>query len=500
MFWNFRNGIIFALLCIFSLLFSTAIAVPRISTAKSNQSKEKDALAAMKKATEFMMNTVSNHGGFLWKYTADLSEQWGEVPARKTQIWVQDPGTVGVGEMLLDTYRATGDADYLNYAKKVADALIWGQYPSGGWHYLIDFDMPGIRKWYDEVASKCWGWEEYYHYYGNCTYDDDVTSGATRFLLDLYMTTMDPAYRVPLMKALDFILASQYPNGAWPQRYPLSFEYPHDGHGDYTSYYTFNDDVIEGNIVLLLEAFDKLGNEEYQKAALRGMDFVIISQLPAPQAGWGQQFDLNLNSAAARSYEPASIMPGQTVGCIGDLELYYKITGNRKYLRGIPDAIAWLESSVINTDPAKKYTHATFYELKTNKPLYAHRDGTSMENGHYWVDYTFGQLKHYGSIQTIDIQAVKQEFERINALSPEQAMEEYKLQKEAKTEPSAVSMEIVEKLISSMDSRGAWVTEIRIPNYHDTINGPVRITQGIETSTFIRNIRTLTNFIVNQKK
>jgi PelA/Pel-15E family pectate lyase len=500
MFHNFRSLIFLMLLFTFTLFSSLVMAASKSSASKTSQSKEKEALSAMKKATHFMMDTVSNHGGFLWKYTTDLTEQWGEIPARKSQVWVQDPGTVGVGEMLLDTYRATGDVDYLNYSRQVANTLIWGQYPSGGWHYLIDFDMPGIRKWYDDVASKCWGWEEYYHYYGNCTYDDDVTSGATRFLLDIYMTTMDPVYRTPLIKALDFVLASQYPNGAWPQRYPLSFEYPHDGHGDYTSYYTFNDDVIEGNIMLLLQAYEMLGNEEYKKAAYRGMDFVIISQLPAPQAGWGQQYDLDLNSAAARSYEPASVMPGQTVGCINDLETYYKITGNRKYLRGIPDAIAWLESSVINTDPEKKYTHATFYELGTNKPLYAHRDGTSMENGHYWVDYTFGQLKHYGSILTVNIPSIKKEFERVNALPPEQAMAEYRNQKELKRQPAAVSTEDADKLISSMDPRGAWVTEIRIPNYQDTINGPVRMTQGIETSTYIRNMRTLTDFVMNQKK
>ena len=110
------------------------------------QPKEKEVLQAMKKATDFMMNTVSNRGGFVWRYTSDLSEQWGETPARKSMIWVQDPGTVGVGMMLLDTYKTTGDPEYLEYSQKAANALIWGQHPSGGWHYFIDFDMTGVRK------------------------------------------------------------------------------------------------------------------------------------------------------------------------------------------------------------------------------------------------------------------------------------------------------------------------------------------------------------------
>ncbi len=467
---------------------------------KSTVPGEAETMAAMMKAADFMMNTVSNHGGFLWKYSADLSEQWGEIPARKTQIMVQDPGTVSVGEMFLDSYKATGDQTFLKYAQRVADVLVYGQHPSGGWHYLIDFDMPGIRKFYDEVASKCWGWEEYYHYYGNCTFDDDVTSGATRFLLDYYMTTLDPAYRAPLIRAFDFILTSQYPNGGWPQRFPLSNEYPHDGHGDYTPYYTFNDDVIQGNIHLLMEAFEKLGNEEYKKAAYRGMDFLIISQLPSPQAGWGQQYDMNMKSAAARSYEPASVMPGQTVTCISDLETFYTMTGDRKYLRGIPDAIAWLEASVINTDNSKNYTHCTFYELGTNKPLYAHRTGTSIDNGHYFVDYTFGELKHYGSILRLNIAAVKREYERVNALTPDQAMQEYAARKAAVPGVPTVQSDTVKQLISTLDDRGAWVTDIRIPNYRDTINGEVRTLKGIETSVFTRNMRTLLNYKRNLKK
>lgn len=481
---------------VFSL---SAFAAPKKDSGKPAALKDAEVLAAMKKATDFMENTVSNHGGFLANYSADFSEQWGEVPARKTQIMVQDPGTVMVGEMFLDVYKNTGDPVFLQYAKRAADALIWGQYPAGGWHYFIDFDMPGIRKYYDDVASKCWGWEEYYHYYGNCTFDDNVTAGATRFLLHLYMTTLDPAYRAPLIKAFDFILAAQYPNGGWPQRFPLSFEYPHDGHGDYTSYYTFNDDVIQGNIHLLMEAFEQLGNEEYRKAAYRGMDFLIISQLPSPQAGWGQQYDLNLKTAAARSYEPASIMPGQTVTCIRDLELFYKMTGDKKFLRGIPEAIKWLEDSVINTDTSKGYTHATFYEPGTNKPLYPKRTGTSIENGHYYYDYEFYELKHYGSIQRIDIPSIKREYERVNALTPEQAKAEYQAIRFAKPQIPRVESETVRNLISSLDNRGAWVVEMKIPPYSDPINGKARILQGIDTEVFVNNMYMMMNFLINQK-
>ncbi len=472
----------------FSLCAFTVFAEP----------KENDVLEAMDKATDFMMNKVSMNGGFVWKYSADLSEQWGEVPARKSMIWVQDPGTIGVGMMLLDAFQTTGNQKYLACSMRVANALVWGQHPAGGWHYFIDFDMTGIQQWYDEVASKCWGWEEYYHYYGNCTYDDNVTSGATRFLLELYMTTLDPAYRIPLLKALDFVLESQYPNGGWPQRYPLKYDYPHDGHPDYTSYYTFNDNVIQGNVYLLLEAWEKLGNEEYKKAAYRGMDFLIISQLAPPQAGWGQQYDMEMRSVASRSYEPASVMPGQTVQCIRDLMEFYRITGDRRYLKGIPAAIEWLENSYLpeSHKANERVTHATFYELETNKPLYVHREGTNIETGRYWIDYEPKNFPgHYGMQRRVEIEPLKKEYDRVNALSPQQAMEEYRARKNRPKSVPAGNSSAVESIIKSMDNRGAWVEEISIPDYKDTVNNPRRTLQGMNTATYIRNMRTMIKFI-----
>ena len=467
-------------------------------TSAAAQTQEKEILEAMEKATDFMMNTVSNRGGFVWKYSTDLTEQWGEVPARTSMIWVQDPGTVGVGMMLLDVWKATGDRNYLDYAKRAANALIWGQHPSGGWHYFIDFDMSGVKKWYDDVYSKCWGWEEYNHYYGNCTFDDDVTTGAARFLLELYMATLDPTYRIPLLKAVDFILESQYPSGGWPQRYPLKHDYPHDGHPDYTSYYTFNDNVIQANIYFLLEAWEQLGYEEYKKAAYRGMDFVVISQLPPPQAGWGQQYDMNMQSAVARSYEPASVMPGQTRRNIYDLMNFYTITGDKRYLNGIPAAIEWLENSYLpeNHKMNDRVTHATFYELGTNKPLYAHREGTSIETGRYWIDYEPKNFPgHYGMQRREDVPAINKEYERVNALTPEEAMTEYRSKKNRSRAVRKVDPERVGNIISSLDDRGAWIEEITFVDYIDALNRPVRKVPGITTRTYIRNMRTLINYV-----
>ena len=476
-----------------------------ISTVKASAApNEKEALAAMKKASAFMMDTVSTRGGFVWNYTSDLSERWGEVPARDSQIWVQG-ATNGVGEMFIDAYEATGDDIFLDYAERVADAIIRGQHPAGGWHYLIDFDMPGIRRWYDEVATRCWGWEEYYHYYGNCTFDDNATASSTHFLLRLYMTTLDPAYRTPLLKALDFVLEAQFPNGAWPQRYPLMFDYPHNGHDDYTSYYTFNDGVIPNNLYLLMEAYEKLGDERYYTAARRAMDFYIISQGPDDQAGWAQQYSWDMQPAAARSYEPAAYQPGRTMYSINDLMTFYKITGDRRYLAPILPAIDWIERSAINRDPSKTasrtgrrihYTHARFYEPGTNKPLIVHREGTSIENGRYYADQNIEDpMCHLGMFGTYDTDALRSEYERVSALTPSGARAEYDAERTTLKPVPEVTPDEVDGLIKSLDDRGAWITEISIPCYADPCDQEGRrIFEGIGTREFQRNMTTLINY------
>ena len=87
--------------------------------------------------------------------------------------------------------------------------------------------------------------------------------------------------------------------------------------------------MIINNIKLLLEAYKKLGNEEYRDAAYRAMDFYIISQVAKPTAGWAQQYTLDLQPGAARHYEPAGVNVQRTLININDLLTFYTITGNR---------------------------------------------------------------------------------------------------------------------------------------------------------------------------
>jgi len=377
---------------------------------------------AMMRATTYMVEEVSTNGGYLWCYLPDFSRQWGEMEAYKTMIWLQHPGTVSMGHLFLDAYRATGDEYYYTAAEKAASAVIWGQGYEGGWNYMVDFAGDrSLKHWYNTIGKNGWRLEEFQHYYGNSTFDDDVTSDAARFLLRIYLEKLDATYKPALDKAIEFILESQYPLGGWPQRYPLKYDFSKRGRPDYSSFYTFNDDVTWENIHFLIQCYMTLGGERFLDPVYRGMNFYLISQHGS--GGWAQQYDMDLKTAGARSYEPNGLLPGATFHNTMLLLEFYQMTGNKKYLNQVPAAIDWLERTRLPDGKTEngKYTHSTFVEVDTERPIYVHRKGSNVTYGYYYSDYNDDHLlSHYGGKTRIPIDKLKQEYSRLSALSLEE--------------------------------------------------------------------------------
>lgn len=258
--------------------------------------------ATMRRATEYMVEHVADRGGYVWAYLPDGTRRWGEMEAEPGMIWVQAPGTATMGHLFLDAWHATGDDYYYEAATRAADALVAGQHGSGGWNYFIHFGgADAARRWYETVGANGWRLEEFQHYSDNATFDDAGTAETMQLLLRLHLAGRDDRFRAPLDRAIGFVLASQYPNGGWPQRFPQDPRSP-----AYQSHVTFNDDVAKENIRFLIMAGRALGDERLIAAARRGMETFLATQRPAPQAGWALQYTLDLQPAGARSYEPPS--------------------------------------------------------------------------------------------------------------------------------------------------------------------------------------------------
>ncbi len=401
-----------------SLRLFAVIGMVSASTASFAQATAPDRKAVeatMHRATQFMVEKVAYRGGYLWNYLPDMSRRWGEMEARETMIWLQPPGTSSMGHVFLDAYHATGDEYYYRAAESVASALIWGQHPSGGWNYVVDFAGDrSLRDWYATTGKNAWRLEEFQHYYGNATFDDQVTTDAAIFLLRLYFEKLDSRYKAPVDKAIAFVLNSQYPLGAWPQRFPISQEFSKKGLADYSSYYTFNDDVSWENISFLILCYEMLGEQRLLDPINRAMNFFLLSQQGQPSPGWALQYTLDLKPAAARTYEPLALATHTSATNIDHLMTFYEWTGDTRYLARVPEALAWLDKVKLARPDAGGRTHPTYIELGSNRPVYVHRRGSNVFNGEYFFDYDPARpIGHYGQTRKLDVAALRKRYEQL---------------------------------------------------------------------------------------
>jgi PelA/Pel-15E family pectate lyase len=493
-----RSALQRALAWLFAALALLAFAQP---AAAQDKGKIED---TMKRATRFMVEKVANEGGYVWSYLPDMSRRWGEMEAYPSMIWVQPPGTATMGHLFLDAYHATGDDYYLQAAEKAADALVAIQQDNGGWHYFGDFGgEASTKRWYETIGKNAWRLEEFQHYWGNATFDDAGTSESMQFLLRLYVEKHDPKYLPALQKALHFVLESQYPIGGWPQRYPLKSEFSHHGKPDYTSFITFNDDVAGENIQFLLYCYQALGGDQkVYDAIIRAMNVFIVTQQAAPQAGWGLQYTLDLKPIGARTYEPTALVTHTTATNIRQLMRFYRLTGDKKFLARIPEALDWLESVKLPADKVKNgKAYPTFIEIGTNRPLYVHRRGSNVVNGEYYVDYDPEKtIQHYGSTRAINVPALRKEYEALKASDPAVIAKDspltpglaHALPRYFLVEDFATSDLNTEKgkrdtatLIKTLNAQGWWPTELRATSNPYIGDGPATAPAGDFSMTHV---------------
>jgi PelA/Pel-15E family pectate lyase len=463
----------------------SAAAIPAWAGATGVPSRE-EAATALQRAVDFFSNEVAVEGGYVWMYKDDLSLREGEGKAGASRVWVQPPGTPSVGIALLRAYEKTGEPYLLDAAKEAANALVRGQLHSGGWSYSIEFN-PEKRGAY---AYRADGPDSDGR--NVTTLDDNTTQAALRFLMqiDKILDFKDEAIHGAVMYALERLLAAQYPNGAWPQRFtgppdpekypvkPASYpdewsrEYPGV---DYKGYYTFNDGTIADMIATMFDAAEIYDKAVYREAAMRAGDFILLAQMPEPQPGWAQQYDPEMHPAWARKFEPPAITGLESQGVMQTLLQLYRKTGEQKYLEPLPRALEYYENSTL---PDGRL--ARFYELHTNEPLYFTKD--------YQLTYSSDDMPtHYGFIAGSALPSIRKQFERLTDIPPEE------LQPGSSPAKPRMSDELAaraRKVIDALDQRGAWVEAGNL-RYHE----PGSADHVIASTTFMQNVGVLSDYL-----
>lgn len=469
---------------------AAAAATPLLTAAPVAAAADVEAARdAMRRATRFMTERAATNGGYVWSYLADFSRRWGEMEAQPGMIWTQAPGTPEMGQVFLDAWRATGEAQFLNAAVAAGDALVQGQHASGGWNYVIDFDgEASLRRWYETVGRNGWRLEEFQHYYGNATFDDHATVECGRFLLRLALETTEARFRAAVDRTIAFVLDSQLPSGGWPQRWPRANEFRNHGRPDYTGHITLNDEVMDENIDFLLLVLQQWGRADVEPAIRRAMACYRDLQQPAPTPGWALQYTPDFQPAWGRTYEPAAVSPHVTAVAVERMLDFYRLTGDHSFLARLDEALDWLARIEA---PASLHhegrNHFRFVEPGTNRFIAVHRRGSNAQNGEYYVDYDMtGQRaeKH------IDLARLRRRVEQVAALSPDEAVRRSTLMgrgpsllpdyvitrrqggSDLNVTASRPEMTPVTLLIQGLISEGYWPVELRTTSHAYRGEGP----------------------------
>ncbi len=307
-------------------------------------------------------------------------------------------------------------------ARSVADSVLKYQMPNGGW--------PKNQQWH--VGADVAYMAECKRTQVGSTIDNGATWQEMIFLAKIYHVTRNELYRQAFVRALDYILEAQYPNGGWPQFYPVRPS--SGGQIHYSAHITFNDCAMT-NVLRLLK---RISDDEYPFLSLeidcemknrvldaynRGIDCILQCQIVRNGRAtvWCQQHDeVTLLPVKARAYElPSYTAHGETVDILNllmDIE-----SPSYKVVESVEAAIGWLKEHAIYGVGVEKFVNsnglkdvrlvaaenapalwARFYDLEEAKPMYCDRDGIprrhleeigyERRNGYSWIGNSPAQV------------------------------------------------------------------------------------------------------------
>jgi PelA/Pel-15E family pectate lyase len=274
-------------------------------------------------------------------------------------------------------------------AVRIADNLLLYQHDNGGWPKNIDMAEPLDAKGRAKVEKARRDTES--------TIDNGATHTQLTYLARVYDATKSPKYRAAFEKGFDWLLAAQYPNGGWPQYFPVR--------KGYYTHITFNDDAMIGVLELLRDVAaakapyawaDAARRARATDAVRRGNDCIVKCQIlvNGKRTVWCQQHDeKTFAPAPARKFEPAALCSTESAAITRYL---MQIPSPSPEVRqAVEGAVAWFKSAqltgqryirkpapgtergydmVLEADPAAPPLWARMYEIGTNRPIFTGRD------------------------------------------------------------------------------------------------------------------------------
>lgn len=277
-------------------------------------------------------------------------------------------------------------------ARKAAASVTAYQTEVGGWPKNVDMTQPPETR--PAVAES--------------TIDNGATTTQIRFLARVVTAQVAPDAMVvaAVERGIDYLLSAQYENGGWPQFFPLR--------KGYYTHVTFNDNAMV-NVLRLLhdvgrgeEPFAWIGANQRERARVavqRGIACILRAQVVVDGrlTAWCAQHDeVTLAPAPARKFEPISLSGYESVELVEFLIDAAEPTP--EVIRSVEAAVAWLDAvkltgwrierpmlegigkdRVLVRDPSAPPVWARFYEIGTNRPIFAGRSAV--------VHYDFAQVE-----------------------------------------------------------------------------------------------------------
>jgi len=309
-------------------------------------------------------------------------------------------------------------------ARATADAIVSFQTPAGGWSKNQNRTLARLRgqrysndaehmeldmENFDAPVDRFWTFVG--------TLDNDATTTEMRFLAKAAAQAsgrQGDAWRASIVRGVNYLLNAQYPNGGWPQIWPLE--------GGFHDAITFNDNAVAKAAMVLEDVAESKEGFGFVPATLkaraanaqaRAVGLILAAQMriDGQLTAWPQQVDpITLQPSSARNYEPHSLASGETTDLL--LFLMRQSNPSPEVKAAVRAGIAWLEKTRVYDKsfemtaegrklidkPGAGPIWSRNYDVVTGQPIFGDKDqsihddvnGISIgrRNGYSWWNAT----------------------------------------------------------------------------------------------------------------